>query len=137
MTHYLLQMLLLIDKGHLPLQKGQLLFQGIKKFCWQMYLQKMRYPIQSKYHSFQILFRLFMMMLSISTYIYFLLRKIMIFSWFDNGELDAAYSKWVLTTLSVFINIAFFIDVHNDNNRVSFLITWHILPCINSTLQNV
>ena len=33
MTHYLLQMLLLIDKGHLPLQKGQLLFQGIKKFC--------------------------------------------------------------------------------------------------------
>ena len=33
MTHYLLQMLLLIDKVHLPLQKGQLLFQGIKKFC--------------------------------------------------------------------------------------------------------
>ena len=33
MTHYLLQMLLLIDKGHLPLQKGQFLFKGIKKFC--------------------------------------------------------------------------------------------------------
>ena len=31
MTHYLLQMLLFIDKGHLPLQKRQSLFGGIKK----------------------------------------------------------------------------------------------------------
>ena len=31
MTHYLLQTLLLIDSGHLPLQKGQFLFEGINK----------------------------------------------------------------------------------------------------------
>ena len=46
MTQYLLQMLLLIDKGHLPLQKGQFLVEEIKKFCLQMYLQKMKYPHQ-------------------------------------------------------------------------------------------
>ena len=64
MTQYLLQMLPLIDKGHLPMQKRQFLFEGIKKICWQMYLQEMRCPILSKYHSFKIHFRLFMMMLS-------------------------------------------------------------------------
>ena len=44
----------------------------------------------------------------------------MIFSLCDDKELDAVYSKYVLATLSEFINIAFFIDVGNDNNRASF-----------------
>ena len=44
MTHYLLQMLLLIDKGHLPLQKGQFLFIGIKKVLLRNVPSKNKIP---------------------------------------------------------------------------------------------